>query len=95
MAESPRRVDLRLTIPAAATFHPLAADVAEKFAECAGVERGAAQEFAENLRSSIAIMARTCPNGAIGIELCTEGRELIATAKAGSATKRTRCPLPD
>ena len=33
MAESPRRVDLRLTIPAAAPFRSVALELAQKFAE--------------------------------------------------------------
>ena len=42
MAPSPRRVDLRLTIPAVAPYHGLAAELAGKFAEYAGAEANAA-----------------------------------------------------
>jgi hypothetical protein len=37
MAESPRRVDLRLTIPASAPWRQIAVELAIRFAEYAGV----------------------------------------------------------
>ena len=42
MVESPRRVDLRLTIPAAAPWREIAVDLAVKFAEYAGTSGTAA-----------------------------------------------------
>jgi hypothetical protein len=95
MPESPRRVDLRLTIPAAASFHPLAMEVAEKFAEYAGAERAAAQQFAARLQRSITSIADSNGNQEIAIEFATEGHELIATANCGANSDRTAVPLRD
>ena len=95
MRESPRRVDLRLTIPAAASFHPLAAEIAEKYAEFAGAERAAAQQFAASLQSSVASVAQSNGNEEIAIEFFTEGHELIATANCGANSDRTAVALRD
>ena len=95
MAESPRRVDLRLTIPAAASFYPLAVEVAEKFAEYAGAERSGAQQFAATLQASIASVADSKGNEDVAIELSIEEHELIAIANCGANSDRTSCPLRD
>ena len=95
MSESPLRVDLRLTIPAAASFHPLAVEVAEKFAEYAGAARSAAQRFGATLRTSIASVAHSNGNEEIAIEFSTEGHQLIATANCGPNSDRTTVPLRD
>jgi len=67
MAESPRRVDLRLTIPAAAPFRTVAVELAEKFAEHAGDANP--KSVADGLAASIAEVARSAPAGAILIEM--------------------------
>ena len=95
MAESSRRVDLRLTIPAAASFHSLAVEVAQKFAEYAGAERSAAEQFGARLQTSIASVADSNGNKEIAIELSTAGHELIATANCGTNSDRTTVPLRD
>ena len=67
MAESPRRVDLRLTIPAAAPFRTVALELAEKFAEHAGDANP--KSVADGLAASIAEVARSSPAGNILIEM--------------------------
>jgi hypothetical protein len=94
MAESPRRVDLRLTIPAAAPFRAVAVELAEKFAEYVGAAD--AKALAQQIEAAIGQMERTQSGGAeIHIEMAAEGDELVVTTRAGSTTKRTTCPIAD
>ncbi len=93
MAQSPRRVDLRLTIPAAAPYHSLAGELAAKFAEYAGADPDAAHRLAETVVASIAPVADG--RASIDLEMSAEERELVVTLKSDSTTKRTTCPLPD
>ena len=87
MAESPRRVDLRLTIPAAAPFRTVAAEMAEKFAEHAGAANP--KSVADGLATSLAEVARTSPNGAaILIEMTSENGGVVINAASDSTTKR-------
>ena len=95
MAESPRRVDLRLTIPAAAPFRAVATELMEKFAEYAGAEAAAAKSLAQAVEASIAPAADAHPDQPIAMEMSAEGPELVVTANAGTTTKRATCPLPD
>jgi hypothetical protein len=95
MAESPRRVDLRLTIPASAPYRAVAAELAEKFAEHVGVAAAAAKSFGDAVEASITPVGDAHPDGSIDVEMAREGRELIVTAHSGSTTKRTTCPVPD
>ena len=95
MAESPRRVDLRLTIPAAAPFRAVAAELTEKFAAYAGAAAGDAKSLAQAIEAAIAPVAEAQPDKPIDMEMSAEGRELVVTANSGSTTKRTTCPLPD
>jgi hypothetical protein len=95
MAESPRRVDLRLTIPAAAPYRALAAEMMERFAAYMGADAGAAKSLAQGIVAAIAPVADAQPDKPIDVQMSAEGRELVVTAKSGSTTKRTICPLPD
>ena len=95
MPESPRRVDLRLTIPAAAPYRAIATELAEKFAEYVGVAASAARAMAEAVAATIAPVADAQPDTPIDLEMTTEGRELIVTAHSGSTTKRMTCAIPD
>jgi hypothetical protein len=95
MAESPRRVDLQLTIPAAAPFRAVAAELAQKFAEYSGAETTAAKSLAQAVEASLAPVAAAHPDSPIEMKMTTEGRELVVTSNSGSTTKRTTCPLPD
>ena len=94
MPPSPRRVDLRLTIPAHAPFDAVAAELAGKFAEYAGAEAAAAQELARELESSIVAIATASPHASVKLEMLAHERELVVTVNSGS-TKKLTCPLPD
>ena len=95
MAESPRRVDLRLTIPPASPFRELAVELTEKFAEYVGAPAAAATELAHAVERSIQGMADSSPSASINLEMTTQDRELVVTANSGQTTRRTTCPLPD
>jgi hypothetical protein len=83
MAESPRRVDLRLTIPAAAPFRTVATEVAEKFAEHAGAANP--KSVADGLASSLAEVARSSPAGTdILIEMSSQNGGVAINASSGS-----------
>jgi hypothetical protein len=94
MPESPYRVDLRLTIPAAAPYSAVAVELAEKFAEYAGADARAAQRLAEAVEASIRPIAAASPHASIQLEMSARERELIVTVNSGS-TKKLTCPLPD
>jgi hypothetical protein len=95
MAESPRRVDLRLTITGAAPFREVAAELAEKFAAYVGADPDPAKSLAQDIEAAIAPIADAHPDAPIDLKMSAEGRELVVTTQAGSTTKRTTCPLPD
>jgi hypothetical protein len=63
MAESPRRVDLRLTIPVAAPYPDLARDLALKFAEYAGASPAETARVA----GAIAAAAGKAPGGRVSL----------------------------
>ena len=65
MDESPRRVDLRLTIPVAAPYPDIARDVAVKFAEYAG----ASQQTVPGVAATIATAIAAVPRGRVSIAL--------------------------
>jgi len=54
MAESPRRLDLRLTISGAAPFGEVAVELAVRFAEYAGASKAAAQAVSKTVAAAIA-----------------------------------------
>ena len=78
MAESPRRVDLRLTIPAAAPFRTIALELAQKFAEHAGDANP--KSVADGLAASIAEVARTSPSADILIEMTAQNGDIAIRA---------------
>jgi hypothetical protein len=94
MAQSPRRVDLRLTIPAAAPYSAVAAELAEKFAAYAGAGAQAAHELAEAIEASITPIAAASPHASVYLEMSAGEHELIVTVNSGS-TKKLTCHLPD
>ena len=79
MAESTRRVDLRLTIPAAAPFRSVAVELAEKFAEHAGDANPKA--VAEGLAASIAEVVRTSPRADIQIDMSSQNGDIAIRAE--------------
>jgi hypothetical protein len=95
MAESPRRVDLRLTIPAASPYVDVAVELASRFAEYSGAAADAARAFALDLEAAIAPVAEAQPNKPLDLQMSAQGRELVVTAQAGSTTTRATCALPD
>ena len=95
MAESPRRVDLQLTIPAAAPFVAVAVELAGRFAEYSGAAAEAARALSLDLEAAIAPVAAAQPDKPIDLEMSAQGRELVVTAQAGSTTTRATCALPD
>jgi hypothetical protein len=65
MAESPRRVDLRLTIPAAAPYRELAVELAVKFAEYAGASKAAAADVSKTVAAAVG----AAPHGHPAVDL--------------------------
>jgi hypothetical protein len=92
MAESPRRVDLRLTIPAASPYRELAGELAARFAEYAGATTHDAHELAHAVESSLSGMDGAA---AVDLEMSAQGNELVVTARRGQTSTRTTCRLPD
>jgi hypothetical protein len=92
MAESPRRVDLRLTIPASAPYAGLAGEIAGRFAEYSG----ASGHDAAQLRGEIEAMLKDLGGrggDAVEFEMAVENETLHITAKAGTRMERTTCAL--
>jgi hypothetical protein len=54
MGESPRRLDLRLTISGAAPYRDIAVELAVKFAEYAGASKAAAQAVSKTVAAALA-----------------------------------------
>ena len=78
MAESPRRVDLRLTIPAAAPFRGVALELAERFAEHVGDANP--KSVADEAAAAIAEAVRKSPDGAILLEMTSENGGVAISA---------------
>ena len=95
MPESPRRVDLRLTIPAGAPYVTVAVELAGRFAQYLGASAGVAKDFALAVEAALQPVADARPDQPIDLEMSAQGRELVATANSGPTTKRATCPLPD
>jgi hypothetical protein len=95
MPVSPRRLDLRLTIPTAASYHPLAAELAAKFAEYSGARSSDARRFGKTVETLAATVGMEAADGSIALKMEVGARELVVTATSGSRTERATCPLPD
>ncbi len=93
MAESPRRLDLRLTIPAASPFRELAAELVVKFAEYAGATTAAAKTLVREIETTIDRVPSDAAT--VDFEVSAQDQELVVTTTAGNTTKRTTCRLPD
>jgi len=81
MAESPRRLDLRLTVSGSAPYRELAVELAVKFAEHAGASRAAMQAV------SAAVAAAVASNGSssapIALRLsAVDGEVTVTTASS-------------
>jgi hypothetical protein len=86
MAESPRRVDLRLTIPAAAPFRTVASELAEKFAEHVGAPNP--KSVVEQLAAAVSRATSAAPDGDILIEMSSENGGVAISAVSGAAATR-------
>ena len=92
MAESPRRVDLRLTIPGGSPYRELAGELAAKFAEYVGAAAADAKQLSAQMESWLGAV----PNApAVDVEMSAQDHELVVTANAGKTTRRATCRLPD
>jgi CHASE2 domain-containing sensor protein len=92
MAESPRRLELRLTISGAAPYRDIAVELAMKFAQFAGASQRSVSDLSKAVSTAL---VQTTAGSSIDIELTAEGTELIVTTNAGSSTERATFPLPD
>jgi hypothetical protein len=86
MAESPRRVDLRLKIPTAAPFRMLATEIAEKFAEHAGASNP--KSVVDQVAAAISRATSAAPDTEILIEMSHENGAVAVSASPGSTTER-------
>ncbi len=89
MPEPTRRVDLRLTIPAKAPFRELAADLAVKFAEYAGVSRDRSADVHAAVEAALA----AATSDSVDLEMASQGDELVMTTNPSS--RRATFPLTD
>jgi hypothetical protein len=91
MPDSPLRGDLRLSIPADATFHAVARDVAARYAEYSG----AAADAAARLGEAVERIAANMKGADIEFAMESRDRRLTVRASSGSASDEATCPLPD
>jgi hypothetical protein len=78
MAESPRRVDLRLTIPAKSPYRELAVELAVKFAAYVGAHQANVHDRVER-----ALAETTGDN--IELAMASDGNELVLTTASGGS----------
>jgi hypothetical protein len=87
MVESPRRADLRLTISAHSPYRELAGELADKFAEYAGLSGKRKGDVVETVLRSV----DECGSGGeVEIELAAEGGNVTVTANRGSTPQRSK-----
>ena len=79
MAESPRRLDLRLTISGAAPFRAIAVELAVKFAEYAGASSAAARAVSKTVADAIASRGDASPPIALRLT-AVDGEVTVETA---------------
>lgn len=92
MPESPRRADLRLTVPTAAPFAGVAGEVASRFAAYSG----ASESDADALRRAVdatASRARGVSADSITFDLLVEEQDLTVESEFAGRTERLSCPL--
>jgi hypothetical protein len=93
MAQPPRLVDLRLTIPTGAPFHTVAGELAAKFAEYSGADAGVAENLARAVEVLASKLAAEGANGSIALTMEVRERELTVTGESGSFTEQATIPL--
>jgi hypothetical protein len=89
MAERPRRVDLRLTIPAEPAFRPMAGEVAAKFAAYAGASADAAAKLAASTDAAAAQLAG--PGTELALDFDAHDDEVTVTVHAGGRSLHISC----
>ena len=94
MSPQPGRIDLRLTIPAAAPYHVVAGELARRFAEYSGAAAGAAAKLARAVESLVGTLGTGAPDGSIALTMEAREGELVVIASAGARTEQASCPLP-
>ena len=92
MAESPRPVDLRLTIPTAAPYAGLAGEIASRFAAYSGASRADAEAVGRAV-DGVASRARGASADAITFTLSVDEHDLTVESEVGGRTERITCPL--
>jgi hypothetical protein len=95
MAESPRRLDLRLTISTGAPYRAVAVELAGKFAEFVGATPSAAKDLSGSVAASIDRLAAAAPAAPMALDISAQEHELVVTLQSGATTTRAACPLPD
>jgi hypothetical protein len=96
MADRVREQEMRLTIPAAGEFRPLATELAGKFAEYSG----STARDAAALRRSVEQLAAKVANGAgpdasIDVNMIVRANVLLVRVSSGSKSDEATCPLSD
>jgi len=86
MVESPRRADLRLTISAYSPYRELAGELAEKFAEYAGLS---GERKAGIVETVLRAVDERGDRGQIEIELAADGGDVTVTASPASGQQRS------
>ena len=87
MVESPRRADLRLTISAFSPYRELAGELAEKFAEHAGLS---GERKADIVRAVLRAVDGRGQTGDVEIELTADGGEVTVTTAPAPAQRRSK-----
>jgi hypothetical protein len=90
MAESPRAVDVRLTIPGDAPYPDLAGDLAAKFAQYSGATADAAGRLSAGVR---ALAAKIGSGRDVTLTLEAGEREVRVTAAAGDRREHAVFPF--
>jgi hypothetical protein len=92
MAESPQRVDLRLTVPASVVYAGLAGDIAARFAEYRGASKETAARLAKAV-DAIVSRARGASAESVTFEVTTSEDQLTVQADAAGRKEQTSCPI--
>jgi|SoiMethySBSTD1v2_1073268.scaffolds.fasta_scaffold2069323_2 hypothetical protein len=87
MVESPRRVDLRLTISVHSPYRELAGELADKFAEYAGLSGKRKADVVETVLRSVDACGS---EGEVEIEMTAEAGNVSVIATRASAPQRSK-----
>ena len=90
MAESPRAVDVRLTLPTAPQYQKLAGDLAAKFAEYSGADTDTAGRMSADV---LALAAKVGNGRDVTLTLEAGEHEMRVTADGGGRHERAVFPF--